>query len=160
MDKKVRRLHKQRGSRLHSGADLIDAYEKAKKVGYQGECSWKAIAEWVYPDTFGENLTPESYVSLVSLHEFKPRKPSKGKKSGFYRSQQWRQLRYEALKKFGRKCVCCGASPKTGAVMHVDHIKPVSKFPHLALVLNNLQILCEDCNLGKVNFDCIDWTKE
>lgn len=46
----------------------------------------------------------------------------------------------------------CGRSPKIhGVVIHVDHIKPRSKFPELALDVNNLQILCEDCNVGKLN---------
>lgn len=35
--------------------------------------------------------------------------------------------------------------------------KPPSKFPDLALVLANLQILCEDCNLGKMARDQTDW---
>lgn len=53
--------------------------------------------------------------------------------------------------------MCCGANPSDGVKMHVDHIKPRSKFPELALVLDNLQILCEDCNLGKSNKDETDW---
>lgn len=41
--------------------------------------------------------------------------------------------------------------------MHVDHIKPRSKYPALELVLSNLQVLCEDCNLGKLAHDETDW---
>ncbi|MCH7696168.1 MAG: HNH endonuclease [Proteobacteria bacterium] len=33
----------------------------------------------------------------------------------------------------------------------MDHIKPVSKYPELARDLNNLQVLCEDCNVSKGN---------
>lgn len=75
----------------------------------------------------------------------------------FYNSREWKALRYEALKLHGGRCQCCGASPATGATLHVDHIKPRSKFPHLALVLSNLQVLCEDCNLAKSNTDETDW---
>lgn len=32
---------------------------------------------------------------------------------------------------------------------HIDHIKPIAKFPHLNLDTKNLQILCPDCNLRK-----------
>ena len=71
----------------------------------------------------------------------------------------WRKLRMEALKKYGSKCMCCGASPATGAVMNVDHIKPRKHFPSLALNINNLQILCHDCNHGKGNWDQTDWRK-
>lgn len=68
----------------------------------------------------------------------------------FFKSREWRQLRYDVLKLHGRKCQCCGATPET-AVLHVDHIKPRSKYPELQLSIDNLQVLCEDCNFGKSN---------
>lgn len=74
----------------------------------------------------------------------------------FYKSDAWRELRYKALKLYGRQCMCCGAKPPN-TVLHVDHIKPRSRFPDLALDIDNLQILCEDCNLGKSNNDCVDY---
>jgi 5-methylcytosine-specific restriction endonuclease McrA len=75
----------------------------------------------------------------------------------FLESFQWRKLRMEALKKYGTTCQCCGASRKTGAVINVDHIKPRKLYPHLALCLDNLQILCHECNHGKGNWDITDW---
>lgn len=75
----------------------------------------------------------------------------------FLMSFEWRRVRMEALKKYGPRCMCCGATPATGAVMNVDHIKPRKYFPHLALDINNLQILCEPCNHGKGNWDRTDW---
>lgn len=75
----------------------------------------------------------------------------------FLLSFEWRRVRMEALKKYGPRCMCCGATPATGAVMNVDHIKPRKHFPHLALDINNLQILCETCNHGKGNWDRTDW---
>ncbi len=75
----------------------------------------------------------------------------------FLSSFEWRSLRMMALKQHGATCQCCGASPKTGAVMHVDHIKPRKLFPQLALDLNNLQVLCGECNHGKGNWDQTDW---
>lgn len=75
---------------------------------------------------------------------------------GFYNSPQWRELRYKAFKKYGRKCACCGATAKDTR-LHADHIKPRSNYPELQLELSNLQILCEDCNLGKSNTDEISW---
>lgn len=74
----------------------------------------------------------------------------------FYRSRAWRSLRYEALKEYGAKCSLCGAT-SSSRVLHVDHIKPRSLFPGMALDIRNLQILCEDCNLGKGNRDDTDW---
>lgn len=76
--------------------------------------------------------------------------------NSFYFSQPWRELRYKALLQYGRKCLCCGALPKT-TELHVDHIKPISRYPDLALQLDNLQILCSQCNLGKSNKDETDF---
>jgi len=75
----------------------------------------------------------------------------------FLQTYEWRKVRMEALKKYGAKCQCCGATPAHGAVMNVDHIKPRKIFPHLALDINNLQILCHECNHGKGNWDMTDW---
>lgn len=66
----------------------------------------------------------------------------------FYDSREWKQLRFRVLIHYQRKCMACNATNK---VLHVDHIKPISKFPELKLQFENLQILCEDCNLGKSN---------
>ncbi len=75
----------------------------------------------------------------------------------FLKSYKWRQLRMVAIKQYGPKCQCCGASTETGAVINVDHIKPRRLFPELALDLDNLQILCHECNHGKGNWDQTDW---
>lgn len=75
----------------------------------------------------------------------------------FLSSFEWRRVRMMALKKYGPVCMCCGASPLTGAVMNVDHIKPRKLFPQLALDVDNLQILCHECNHGKGNWDMTDW---
>lgn len=71
-------------------------------------------------------------------------------KTDFYKSREWQELRWKALKASNGCCVYCGRSRTAhGVIMHVDHIKPRSRFPDLALVLSNLQVLCEDCNMGK-----------
>lgn len=88
----------------------------------------------------------------------RPKKASKADFLAFYKAPPWRSLRYDALKLHGARCQCCGGTPTTtGKPMHVDHIKPRFKFPELELVLSNLQILCEDCNIGKGGRDQTDW---
>lgn len=77
----------------------------------------------------------------------------------FYLTREWRELRYKALQANEGRCQCCGRTPAHGIVLHVDHIKPKSKFPHLALTLTNLQVLCADCNIGKSNKDETDWLR-
>jgi 5-methylcytosine-specific restriction endonuclease McrA len=76
----------------------------------------------------------------------------------FYLSDEWRALRVRVLEKYDCKCMMCGRSPKAhGIVIHVDHIKPRSKYPELSLTFENLQLLCEDCNIGKCNKYSTDW---
>lgn len=67
----------------------------------------------------------------------------------FLVSWEWTTLRFKVLKHYGRRCMCCGATPETGAVINVDHIRPRSRYPELALVFDNLQVLCLLCNKGK-----------
>lgn len=69
----------------------------------------------------------------------------------FYSSKSWKLLRYQAFERYGNRCQCCGAKPSDGITLHVDHIKPRSLYRELELDINNLQILCEDCNIGKLN---------
>lgn len=90
------------------------------------------------------------------LEVVKPSAPSV-LSDAFLRSYAWRQVRMKVLKRDGAKCACCGATPATGAVMNVDHIKPRRHFPDLALDERNLQVLCDECNHGKGNWDDTDW---
>jgi len=75
----------------------------------------------------------------------------------FYTSTAWRQLRYLALKNAAASCQCCGTPALPGKPLHVDHIKPRSRYPELELSLDNLQVLCQDCNIGKGAWDDTDW---
>lgn len=75
----------------------------------------------------------------------------------FLKSYEWRRVRMEALKKYGARCQCCGATPADGVTINVDHIKPRRLFPSLALSVDNLQVLCAACNQGKGNWDMTDW---
>lgn len=75
----------------------------------------------------------------------------------FYESWEWKSARYAALKRHGAKCMLCGATKESGAVICVDHIKPRALHPHLELEQSNLQVLCNDCNMGKGRWDETDW---
>lgn len=63
------------------------------------------------------------------------------------RQKLTKKLRYQVLARDHGKCVICGRSAKDGVVLHVDHIKPVSRGGKTEL--SNLRTLCSDCNLGK-----------
>lgn len=90
--------------------------------------------------------------------EKKTKRAAKKPDDLFYRSEEWRAVRFVALKRGNGCCDLCGRSKREhGVILHVDHIKPRSRFPALALDASNLQVLCEDCNLGKGNRDTTDW---
>ena len=59
------------------------------------------------------------------------------------------RLRFKVLSRDNFKCQACGASPTTipSTILHVDHIIPWSQGGET--VIDNLQTLCSDCNLGK-----------
>lgn len=110
-------------------------------------------------DDFGE-LTLIDFAS--SIFYGKPRKKKKKKvkrkvNNFTNKDYRWRELRYKALKIGNGSCCLCGATAKDGIKLHVDHIKPKSLYPELEYDLSNLQVLCEDCNIGKSNKDDTDW---
>ncbi len=79
--------------------------------------------------------------------------------SKFYQTPEWRELRYRVLEHYGNKCMACGRGPSVGIIIHVDHILPRSIYPEHALNFDNMQVLCEDCNIGKSNKFEKDWRK-
>jgi hypothetical protein len=68
-----------------------------------------------------------------------------------YYSEDFRKLRIQVFLRDGEVCAYCKAIPSPGLSLTIDHIKPVSKFPELALDIDNLQVLCWECNQKKSN---------
>ena len=72
-------------------------------------------------------------------------------KSNFVREQRTiaAGLRYDVLTRDGHRCQICGVKALDGEdiVLHVDHIKPVSKGG--LSTMDNLRTLCQTCNIGK-----------
>lgn len=100
------------------------------------------------------NSKPQQPIAKPLKQPKKYQKFSRYWKDPFFGSDQWQQLRQEVLKKYGKKCMKCGTKSK---VMHVDHIKPRSKYPELKFDFTNLQVLCCDCNVKKSNIDETDY---
>lgn len=118
----------------------------------------KALHKLVMQDKVVQELLTKEVAKIYAKKNAKyPKYPAytKGMKSNeFYRTREWLEARYKTLVKYGRVCQCCGS---TSPILHVDHIKPRSKYPDLELSLDNLQVLCEACNIGKSNKDVTDW---
>lgn len=64
------------------------------------------------------------------------------------RNVNWR-LRALVLMRDGARCRLCGADSQK-SVLHVDHVVPWSRGGET--LLENLQILCEMCNIGKSDY--------
>ena len=63
-------------------------------------------------------------------------------KDFFLKSTEWKNIRQEVFKKYGRQCLKCGSRSR----IEVDHIFPVYDNPRLRLDFDNLQPLCHSCN--------------
>lgn len=129
--------------------------EKAKKTLEKLALSSPVIQEMINKKAASIAYAMQKKQKSKARPVFEPEPPySQGMGKLFYRTREWRDVRYKALVKYGKKCQCCG---ETGGYIHVDHILPRSLYPEKELSLENLQILCEACNMGKSNTDTTDW---
>lgn len=69
------------------------------------------------------------------------------------RKSMSKKLRFEVFKRDGFTCQYCGAHPPS-AILHVDHIHPVSKGG--GDDIDNLITACQPCNSGKSNVELTD----
>lgn len=90
---------------------------------------------------------PEIDAHLVQLARERQRRIDET--NAFYASSEWRLIREQVIQEQGRMCQRCRRHISNDNDLTVDHIKPRSKFPELALDKSNLQILCRTCNSAK-----------
>jgi 5-methylcytosine-specific restriction endonuclease McrA len=67
------------------------------------------------------------------------------RRPGFYQTSEWNDLREKVLTRYGRRCMKCNSTRD----IEVDHILPRRGYPFLALVFENCQVLCHECNQHK-----------
>lgn len=94
-----------------------------------------------------QNKRLKNLISGSSLNINKDEPIKLTKASEFYKSFKWLKLRHHVLSTRNKKCNLCGSYDQ----LQVDHILPRSLYPEKSLDENNLQILCKDCNYGKLN---------
>lgn len=82
-------------------------------------------------------------INILIDKDFKPKIKKKNKRDPIES-----RLRHEVFKKDNYKCLECGKTNKE-TTLHVDHIVPVSQGG--SDELDNLQTLCQACNLAKSN---------
>jgi 5-methylcytosine-specific restriction endonuclease McrA len=59
--------------------------------------------------------------------------------------RDWKVRQYQSQQ--GNCAICRTAIALKGS--HIDHLKPLSLYPDLALEIGNLQVTCADCNTAK-----------
>ncbi|HEX8946901.1 MAG TPA: HNH endonuclease [Candidatus Paceibacterota bacterium] len=158
-------------NRIYSDKELFDEMERIwQKVGQrpsrtEWEMSEPKIAYQTYKQRFGgwvnacskfieykmgDAILADDFV--LPDHEDQP---SLKKEDVQYKKENSRNislsLRLQVLNRDNFRCVFCGKSPATdlGTKLHIDHIQPFSRGGKSEL--ENLQTLCEECNLGKSN---------
>jgi len=141
----------------------IDTKEERKKLRHQlRKANQQKKQDWEKKQQIKKSV-PVTVIRGEKVRTFQIQAPKPKKQSidpnsdAFLLSYEWRRVRMEVLKRDGARCACCGATPQDGLRTHVDHIKPRRIYPQLALDLTNLQVLCEQCNHGKGNWDMTDW---
>ena len=95
---------------------------------------------------------PFKWENLVALYVFDEDYQNywfRKKKKTRQRTHIPRGLRHEVFKRDNYTCQECGATKEDGAKLHIDHIIPVSQGG--TDELDNLQTLCDKCNLNKSN---------
>ncbi|MCS5945963.1 hypothetical protein LNP25_13730 [Klebsiella variicola subsp. variicola] len=82
-------------------------------------------------DAWGNYPKAEGHVVLFEQfrREQAQRQQAAKEAETFYRSREWRRLRYQAFQRYGNKCCVCGRGASDGMVMHVDHIKTAFSLP-------------------------------
>ena len=109
----------------------------------------EAFVLWV--NTGGEVSDDENLVSDVKVCNYRitENEEKLAKKAHTTSRNINLRLRFKVMHRDDFSCVLCGASPakSKNVILHVDHIVPWAKGGET--VLDNLQTLCEKCNLGK-----------
>lgn len=107
--------------------------------------SWRKALE-AFVATANE-AAPQGHTVVPSCHLVDVAFPASHKQRT-PRDPSWR-MRFLVNRRDRFTCRACGRSPATepGVVLHVDHIEPWSKGGETTM--ENLQTLCQVCNLGK-----------
>lgn len=111
----------------------------------------KVICQTSYESPKGRNYysrkTEYSFDDISALYKNAVLRDTRKVQMARERSLVTPKLRYSVLQRDGFRCKICGRSEADGAVLHVDHIIPVSKGGKTEM--SNLQTLCDYCNIGK-----------
>lgn len=87
------------------------------------------------------------YINLIKIRRYK--KSTSTALYGTVSYQQWRNL---VLKRDGYLCTKCRHKGSRSNPLQVDHIKPKSLYPSLALTVSNGRTLCKKCHKCTISY--------
>ncbi|MDV3002550.1 MAG: hypothetical protein N5P05_004205 (plasmid) [Chroococcopsis gigantea SAG 12.99] len=99
---------------------------------------------------FKVNLSTNQWFTdtKVLVNKVKARQDPRRKFNIWRDSREGKDWKRQQYSKQDRKCAICGIYVHISRV-HIDHIKPIAKYPELTLALDNLQLVHPQCNLNK-----------
>lgn len=134
----------------------FEAPKKADRLVWAWEIYQSGICKILCPNSPFKPLLKKEKKEKVKKLEKEVKKHFYIPSEDFFKMREWESLRKSVLRKYGLKCMNCG---RGNCELHVDHIYPRSKFPHLQFEFSNLQVLCRKCNMDKSNLDFTDYRK-
>ena len=154
MSKKEKYIEQQKFNNYRRTAYKKVRYHVSHVLGYQlHELKINKVI-LIFANYYNLNVTYPLRSWIVELYRSGENDIIKRNGDSFYGSTEWRKLRLEVISLYGTVCMKCGSDDGD----HVaDHIKSRSKFPLLELDINNMQVLCNTCNLIKSDRNCIDY---
>ena len=117
--------------------------DEADKINKQHWCIILSTHKYLISGFYLDNLLEVHRRKWNNIGNGKTKKRKKNGRTPFTKS-----IRHEVFKRDKYRCVECGAT-KEKRCLHIDHIIPVSRGG--TDELDNLQTLCEGCNLAKKN---------
>lgn len=115
--------------------------EEATKLGKEHWCIFVSTHKYLIEGFYLDSLLETHRRKWINVGN----KKTKRKKG---RTPFTKSIRHEVFKRDNYKCVECGAT-KEKRCLHIDHIIPISRGG--TDELDNLQTLCDGCNLAKKN---------
>jgi 5-methylcytosine-specific restriction endonuclease McrA len=104
----------------------------------------KATAEAKRKRDEWNSLSPEEQIRRRNIELGIIKIPKRKRRKTYYSKKEWDPVRKKVFERDGDTCYVCG-----GKATQVDHLLPKSKYPELALSLENLKPICWPCNREK-----------
>lgn len=95
-------------------------------------------------DSIQESFSEASPVMIHGQKIFFHKEYTTEKRDRFITSNEWMAIRMKVILR-DKVCLACGSKEK----LQCDHIRPMASHWHLRKDMDNLQLLCKQCNFGK-----------